>query len=91
MILKTYYTLKPGIPKYSFKYIGTYSKKEKKLRLFSFRYNLGTPGDGIGTSNRISFGFHPILFKYQKESEGFRLTILGFFIHKQKSYGGSFL
>lgn len=83
--------MKPGIPRFAIKPIFTYSKTEKKTRYFAVLWNVGVPGDGAGHSNRVSLSWIPCLFKREQEYRGWAITLLGWRIHYQQSFGGRFL
>lgn len=54
------------------------------FRLFRIMWEVGTPGDGKGYSNKLAVGLMPKVFNW----EDGRLTILGLRVHLARSMGG---
>lgn len=67
----------------------TWSPQERLLRLGRIVWARGEPGkpDG-GYSASLSFGLTPKLFRWQRESGGWKLVLAGVRLHKSKSFGG---
>ena len=62
-----------------------------KFRLFRVIRNIGTVGDGVGYSHKIAVALRPRLASWQRDWDGFRVTVFGIEIHSQRSYGGIFV
>lgn len=73
------------------KRVMTYSKPERKVRLFRIVWaRKGGPGarDMRGWSSKLSFNLVPRLFAYYRDSSDMYLTVFGIQLHKQKHFGG---
>jgi hypothetical protein len=67
-----------------------YDPSWPKLRLVRFMWDRGTVGDGHGTSNKLAVALRPRLFKVERSTDGWRITVLGIELHRQVSWGGRF-
>ena len=75
--------------KLRFKFIGTWSKEERKIRLFKWTWATGddcSVKDWHSSSFKISLW--PKIFKYEPELWGWALTILFMRFHRKRAYGG---
>lgn len=73
------------------KWVGTWSRRERKLRLFRLLWTRGRVGTGGGYSNALSVGLVLRLFRVGSEYNGWSITLLGVRVHRQRSYGGIFV
>ncbi len=64
------------------------SPRERIFRLFRVVWTRGAVGDGSGCSSKLSVALAPRLARFDREFNGWFLTILGVRIHKQRSFGG---
>ena len=65
-----------------------YDPMARLFRLGRCVWQRGTVGDGRGYSVKLTLALNPRLWKYQREMTGFVLTLFGFRLHYQRSYGG---
>lgn len=72
-----------------FFFVGTWDKRERKLRLFKWTW---ATGEDSSVKNWHSSAFKISLclkvFKYEPELWGWVLTILGIRLHRKRAYGG---
>lgn len=71
------------------KWVGTYSKREKKIRLFRVLWERGKRGAEGWHSNSFAVSLWPRIFKYEPELWGWAVTILGVRLHRKRAYGGT--
>lgn len=67
-----------------------YDRESSMLRLFRIVGERGSTGFG-GYSWKLSAALRPALFRFNRELEGWILTVLGLRIHYKRSYGGRFV
>lgn len=71
-----------------FKWVGRWSPREKRLRIFRLIRWVGTVGDGKGHSTMLSLALAPVLYRIEKAWNNFSITVLGLRFHWQRSWGG---
>lgn len=72
------------------KWIGTYSVREKKIRLLRLVWSRkgGPRNAGTGWSAKLSLSLVPRLFAFHKDRFDLYFTLLFVQIHKQRHWGG---
>lgn len=71
------------------KWVGTWSREEKMLRIARLVWANGEPGvPGGGYTAALSLALRPTLFRWRREYGGWILTLFGVRVHYQRSYGG---
>jgi hypothetical protein len=75
------------------KWVGTWSPREKMLRVCRFVYRGGPRGSlpgqpGGGYTAKLSLALRPSLFSFKRSRHEWEATLLGVRIHHQKSFGG---
>lgn len=68
-----------------------YDPRQLKFRVFHILWQNGHVGDGNGYSAKLAFAIRPIIFRWEIESFGWRLILLGVDIHYLRTYGGIFV
>lgn len=70
------------------KKVCTWSKRERKLRLFRIMWQHGVVGDGDGYSVMLSIGIVPNIALFSTRFHEWRLVVCGLAVHYQRAYGG---
>lgn len=65
-----------------------YDTRIQKFRIARVVWQFGRVGDGHGYSAKISIALTPRLFRWSRQFDGWRLTVLGVDLHHQRAYGG---
>jgi hypothetical protein len=74
----------------STRFLGTWSPRERLLRLARFTWTRGQVGDGQGYSAKFTVGLCLRLFCFGRTYAGWRLALCGLRLGYQRSYGGIF-
>ena len=69
----------------------TWSKEEGKARLFRVMWERGTVGDGNGYSAKLAVSLVLKLTEWNRNADGWRITLAGLTLHYRRSYGGRFV
>jgi hypothetical protein len=76
----------------TFKPVLRLDRQGRTLRLFRFAWNgREITRGGWPVSHKLSLALRPALYNWQRESDGWLLTLLGLRIHHARSHGGRFV
>lgn len=70
------------------KQVFRYDPTQRQFRLFRLLWTRGKVGDGESYSAKLAVSLRPKLFGFERDSNEWRLTVLGIDVHKKLSYGG---
>jgi len=73
-----------------FKSVMRYAPSERKFRFARIMWERGTVGDGQGYSAKLSLFAQPTLATFERDSEGWRVILLGIGASLRRSWGGVF-
>ena len=71
-----------------FKWVGTWSPKERKLRLFRIVRWVGNIGDGKGHSTMYTLSLVPAIWRVERSFADIAVTLAGVRFHWQRAWGG---